>query len=227
MSADLAALASQYPVTSPPTISFVGINAKALPDIPKEYGVSAAPWVVCLRSGQVIESLRGSDASRVRNALNHHAGVNVAAIPAAPALAPGQPDEALVARLTELVNAAPVTLFMKGTPKAPQCRFTRRLVGLLRDHNIHYDFFNVLADEDVREGLKEFADWPTYPQLWVNGELVGGLDIVSVDLARCAISLLTPGFRSARKLAPIPTSCGSTQSANEVMRCLRPSRLRR
>ncbi|KAF7165955.1 hypothetical protein CNMCM6106_001927 [Aspergillus hiratsukae] len=175
MSADLSALASQYP----PTISFVSINGKELPDIAKEYGVSAAPWVICLRSGQVLESIRGSDPTKVRNALDRHAGANATAVPAAPAATPKQLDEALVARLSKLVNAAPVMLFMKGTPKSPQCRFSRRLVGILREHNIEYDFLNVLADEDVRQGLKEFADWPTFPQLWVNGELVGGLDIVS------------------------------------------------
>ncbi|RHZ56809.1 hypothetical protein CDV55_105682 [Aspergillus turcosus] len=183
MSADLSALASQYPATAPPTISFVSINAEELLDIAKEYGVSAAPWVVCLRSGQVLGSIRGSDPTRVRNALDRHTGANATAVPAAPAATAKLSKEALVARLTELVNATPVMVFMKGTPKSPQCCFSRRLVGILREHNVDYDFFNVLADEDVRQGLKEFADWPTYPQLWVDGELVGGLDIVREEIS--------------------------------------------
>ena len=87
--------------------------------------------------------------------------------------------EDITARLTNLVKAAPVMLFMKGTPSSPQCGFSRQLVGLLRERSVRYGFFNILADEDVRQALKEFADWPTYPQLWVGGELVGGLDIVS------------------------------------------------
>ncbi|KAL1997668.1 hypothetical protein VTN02DRAFT_1146 [Thermoascus thermophilus] len=74
-------------------------------------------------------------------------------------------------------------LFMKGTPSAPQCGFSRQLVAILREHGVKYGFFNILADEDVRQGLKEFADWPTFPQLWVKGELVGGLDIVKEELA--------------------------------------------
>jgi Grx4 family monothiol glutaredoxin len=69
-------------------------------------------------------------------------------------------------------------LFMKGTPKSPVCRFSRRIVRILNDRGIVYDSFNVLTDEDVRHGLKEFAEWPTFPQLWVDGELVGGLDVV-------------------------------------------------
>ena len=97
------------------------------------------------------------------------------------AAAPAQESkESLFARLGELVKAAPIMLFMKGTPSSPQCGFSRQLVGILRENGVKYGFFNILADEDVRQGLKEFADWPTYPQLWVSGELVGGLDIVSL-----------------------------------------------
>jgi Grx4 family monothiol glutaredoxin len=70
-------------------------------------------------------------------------------------------------------------LFMKGTPKSPRCRFSRRLVGILEEHGIEYGSFDVMSDEDVRQGIKEFGDWPTFPQLWVDGELVGGLDVVS------------------------------------------------
>lgn len=72
-------------------------------------------------------------------------------------------------------------LFMKGTPSAPQCGFSRQLVALLRENSVKYGFFNILADDEVRQGLKEFADWPTFPQLWMDGELVGGLDIVKEE----------------------------------------------
>lgn len=85
-------------------------------------------------------------------------------------------------RLTQLTTAAPVMLFMKGTPSAPQCGFSRQLVSILRENSVRYGFFNILADEEVRQGLKEFADWPTFPQLWMGGELVGGLDIVKEEI---------------------------------------------
>ncbi|KAL6246581.1 glutaredoxin [Rhinocladiella similis] len=85
-------------------------------------------------------------------------------------------------RLGKLVKAAPVMLFMKGTPSAPQCGFSRQLVSILRENQVKYGFFNILADNDVREGLKAFSDWPTFPQLYTNGELVGGLDIVREEL---------------------------------------------
>lgn len=86
--------------------------------------------------------------------------------------------EELNTRLGKLVRAAHVMLFMKGTPAAPQCGFSRQLVSLLRERGVRYGFFNILADDEVRQGLKAFSDWPTYPQLYVDGELIGGLDIV-------------------------------------------------
>ena len=89
--------------------------------------------------------------------------------------------EELNQRLAGLVKASPVMLFLKGTPSAPECGFSRSLVGLLRGKKVRYGFFNILADDSVRQGLKEWADWPTFPQLWVDGELVGGLDIVSIS----------------------------------------------
>jgi Grx4 family monothiol glutaredoxin len=86
--------------------------------------------------------------------------------------------DTLQSRLEKLVNRHKVMLFMKGLPSAPRCGFSRQIVEILDDSNIAYDAFNILEDEEVRQGLKEFSDWPTYPQLYVNGVLVGGLDIV-------------------------------------------------
>ncbi|KAF5544608.1 glutaredoxin [Fusarium mexicanum] len=91
--------------------------------------------------------------------------------------------EVLNSRLRDLVNTAPVMLFMKGVPKCPLCRFSRRVVRILNEHGIQYSSFDVLHDEAVRQGIKEYANWPTFPQLWVNGELVGGLDIVKEEFA--------------------------------------------
>jgi Grx4 family monothiol glutaredoxin len=81
-------------------------------------------------------------------------------------------------RLEKLINHAPVMLFMKGTPDAPQCGFSNKIVGLLKQEDIKFSSFNILADEEVRQGLKEFSNWPTFPQLYIDGKLVGGLDIV-------------------------------------------------
>ncbi|CAI5738930.1 unnamed protein product [Hyaloperonospora brassicae] len=88
-------------------------------------------------------------------------------------------DAAFQESLRALVNSAPVLLFMKGTPSEPKCGFSKKTVQLLRDHGIAFSYFDILSDAEVRQGLKQFANWPTYPQLYVKGKLVGGLDILN------------------------------------------------
>jgi monothiol glutaredoxin len=81
-------------------------------------------------------------------------------------------------RLTSLVESDPVVLFMKGNRVAPQCGFSAATVEILDRLLAEYGTVDVLSDPDVREGIKEFSDWPTIPQLYVRGEFVGGSDIV-------------------------------------------------
>ena len=76
------------------------------------------------------------------------------------------------------MGQARVVLFMKGTPDAPRCGFSRRIVALLRERGAQFATFDILEDDAVRQGLKVLNDWPTFPQLVVDGEFVGGLDIV-------------------------------------------------
>ena len=71
-----------------------------------------------------------------------------------------------------------VMLYMKGTPETPQCGFSAQAVAILKEHQVPFHSFNILADESIRQGLKEYANWPTFPQLYVNSELVGGCDIM-------------------------------------------------
>ena len=78
----------------------------------------------------------------------------------------------------QLINAAPAMLFMKGSPSAPECKFSRATVELLGSVNAEYGHFDILRDDEVRQGLKEFSNWPTFPQFYVNGDLIGGLDIL-------------------------------------------------
>jgi Grx4 family monothiol glutaredoxin len=86
--------------------------------------------------------------------------------------------EPINARLEKLVNQAPIMLFMKGSPAEPRCGFSREIVSILNAENVTYSTFDILGDPAVRAGLKTFSNWPTYPQLYVGGKLVGGLDIV-------------------------------------------------
>ena len=84
----------------------------------------------------------------------------------------------LDARLRELTTRDPVVLFMKGDRGEPRCGFSRKVVEALNGTGVEYSTFDILQDEDVRQGLKTFSNWPTYPQLYAGGELLGGCDIV-------------------------------------------------
>ena len=83
-------------------------------------------------------------------------------------------------RIKEIVSSNPVVLFMKGTAQFPQCGFSGRAIQILSACGVAQPFtVNVLADEAIRQGIKEFANWPTIPQLYVNGEFIGGSDIMT------------------------------------------------
>lgn len=89
-----------------------------------------------------------------------------------------EPGGDLTARLQALVKRSRVMLFMKGSPAAPQCGFSRRIVAMLQKQNVEFDTFDILQDSAVRQGLKDLYKWPTFPQLYSEGELIGGLDII-------------------------------------------------
>ncbi len=82
-----------------------------------------------------------------------------------------------VDRIKTQLTSAPVALYMKGTPDFPQCGFSAQTVGALRACNAKFTHFNIFEDPEVREALKTYSNWPTFPQLYVNGELIGGCDI--------------------------------------------------
>lgn len=222
MTTVLQTLASTYP--NDWSVLFLSIDAENLPDISESYDVTSVPYIVLEKDGKSVETINGSDAAKVRSAIEKHSsskasGGKAGLPPALEATAPAQPNgntknlsqyapsasdpatapqyssetvqstkEELNTRLGSLVKAAPVMLFMKGTPSAPQCGFSRQLVSILRENGVKYGFFNILADDEVRQGLKEYSDWPTFPQLYTKGELVGGLDIVS-GVHRCVAKL--------------------------------------
>ena len=88
-------------------------------------------------------------------------------------------SDAAAERIRETVQGNDVVLFMKGTKSMPQCGFSSRVAGVLNYMGVSYRDVNVLEDEGVRQGIKDFSDWPTIPQLYVKGEFVGGCDIVT------------------------------------------------
>jgi len=87
-------------------------------------------------------------------------------------------DEAIKKKINELIEKNDVCLFMKGTPDAPQCGFSLAVSNVLKHLNVNFKGINVLEDNEIREGIKMFSDWPTIPQLYIKKEFIGGCDIV-------------------------------------------------
>jgi len=87
-------------------------------------------------------------------------------------------DSKIKEQIENNINSNDVFLFMKGTPEAPQCGFSGMVCGVLKKFDVAFNHCNILENNDIREGIKEFSDWPTIPQLFIKGEFVGGSDIV-------------------------------------------------
>jgi len=186
-------------------ITFVGVDTESVPELADKFGVAAVPTFVLYKGGaEVVGRVDGANAaelSRLVEALNKvkpnapsggcgSAQCKCAAKRAAAAAAGGSstdddrvPAQSLHDRLRSLINQAPIMLFLKGTPNAPRCGFSAAMVNLLNEQGIQYDHFNILEDDEVRQGLKSFSNWPTYPQLYAGGRLIGGLDIAKEMVA--------------------------------------------
>ncbi len=81
-------------------------------------------------------------------------------------------------QIKNLINENDICLFMKGTPDVPQCGFSLAVAKVLKHLNVKFESINVLENDEMREGIKQYSDWPTIPQLYIKGEFVGGCDIV-------------------------------------------------
>ena len=95
---------------------------------------------------------------------------------------PVETEAEIEERCRAIMNRAPVVLFMKGDPDAPRCGFSQKTVNLLRKEGVEFDHYDILSDEGVRQGMKKLNDWPTFPQIIVKGELIGGLDILKESI---------------------------------------------
>ncbi|KAL5772444.1 hypothetical protein ACOSP7_012043 [Xanthoceras sorbifolium] len=184
---------------------FFRVEAEEQPEVSEAYSVSAVPFFVFFKDGKTVDTLEGADPSSLANKVAKIAGSVNPGDPAAPAslgmaagptvletvkelatengsskadkqVQPGLSD-ALKKRLQQLIDSHPVMLFMKGNPEEPKCGFSRQVVDILKDEKVKFGTFDILSDSEVREGLKKFSNWPTFPQLYCKGEFLGGCDI--------------------------------------------------
>ncbi|XP_062859718.1 glutaredoxin 3 [Trichomycterus rosablanca] len=155
------------------TTMFVKLEAEAVPEISEKYEISSVPTFLFFKGGEKIDRLDGAHAPELTSKVQR-----LASSMGGPAGPGDAPKEDLNERLKKLINAAPCMLFMKGSPQEARCGFSKQIIQILKDQNIQYSSFDILSDEEVRMGLKTYSNWPTYPQVYVKGELIGGLDII-------------------------------------------------
>ncbi|DAZ94874.1 TPA: hypothetical protein N0F65_008018, partial [Lagenidium giganteum] len=160
-----------------PRIRFLKVAAEDVPELSERFEIAVVPTFVVAQGKSVLEKLEGANVAELAKRVDV-LSKSVAKKEAEGEVASKTVDEALEYRLKKLINASPVMLFMKGNPTEPKCGFSRQAVALLNEEGIQYGTFDILSDDQVRQGLKLFSNWPTYPQLYVNGTLVGGLDIL-------------------------------------------------
>ncbi|KAH9312527.1 hypothetical protein KI387_027562, partial [Taxus chinensis] len=177
------------------------VEAEQQPEVSELYTVSAVPFFVFFKDGKVVDTLEGANPSELANKVAKVSGsisIADAAAPASIGMSAGptvvetvrqiyespqtaktitESGDVLQSKLQQLVNSKPVMLFMKGTPEQPQCGFSKKVVDVLKAEGVEYGSFDVLRNEQVREELKAFSNWPTFPQLYCKGELLGGCDI--------------------------------------------------
>ncbi|CEP63291.1 PICOT family protein LALA0_S07e06810g [Lachancea lanzarotensis] len=204
MSAVVTAL-SEEPVNK--EVLFLTINADDNAEIAELFDVTSVPYFVMIRNGTILHEISGADPKEFVKVLSRFNGSLAPQASASSSSAgqgtkagalgsnngedeeeeeeeeeEGESEEELIERLKKLTQAAPVMLFMKGTPSEPKCGFSRQMVGILREYQVRFGFFDILKDDSVRQGLKKFSDWPTFPQLYISGEFQGGLDIIKESL---------------------------------------------
>jgi Grx4 family monothiol glutaredoxin len=175
MDALLGALAAAHPAAH-----FARVDCEEVGEVAEQFSLTMVPTFLLLRGKALLERVEGPNAAEVTRRVEALAAAPAQQPAAAAAAAAAVPASlaALRARVERLVVAAPVMIFIKGTPAEPRCKFSRRLLEILKEAAVPFGSFDVLSDEAVRQDLKDLSQWPTYPQVFVGGKLVGGIDIV-------------------------------------------------
>jgi len=178
-------LADSYPNTH-----FLKIDAEKLESVTEKFEVSAVPTFLFLKNKKPFDKIEGANAPELADKVDKYSQVKGSS--ERKIVEPVDSKQQLHSRLEKLINFAPVMLFMKGTPITPQCGFSNKIVEILKKEDIKFESFNILSDEEVRQGLKEYSNWPTFPQVYINGKLIGGLDIVKEMAEEGELKSLVP-----------------------------------
>lgn len=170
------------------SIKFMNVAIEEIPEIAQQHEIEAVPTVIFFQQSKAIHRIDGIDIADLTATIKKLAGES----------STGNIED----RLKALINKAKVVVFMKGDRNTPRCGFSKQLIQIMNDTKEPYETFDILMDEEVRQGLKTFSNWPTYPQVcliykfsyqsifnfffsqvYIKGELQGGLDIIKEMVA--------------------------------------------
>lgn len=148
------------------SMQLLNVSAEDLSDISIKHQIEAVPTVIFFKNGSAVDRIDGVNISALTQKCKQFVEIEATS------------QASLESRLSSLINKANLMIFMKGSRDGPKCGFSKQLIALMDSLDVDYETFDILTDEQVRQGLKTYSDWPTYPQVYVKGELIGGLDIV-------------------------------------------------
>ncbi|CAM9108138.1 unnamed protein product [Ascophyllum nodosum] len=159
-------------------VTFIKVEAEAVPEVSERLEIAMVPSFVLMKGTVACGKLEGADPPTLAKRMQEFANERVRSDAPEAGRTDGISAE-LQTKLQKLTRAAPVMLFMKGSSQEPKCKFSRKMVEILRGAGVDFGSFDILADEEVRAGLKIYSKWSTFPQLYVKGALVGGVDEIA------------------------------------------------
>ncbi|PVU86349.1 hypothetical protein BB560_005297 [Smittium megazygosporum] len=188
----ISVLAQSHPIAD-----FFKLDADVFEGAVEAYGIEAVPSVLFVRGKTVLGQVEGVNPVQLNLVVDKLLGSkkpeDQLPVPnAAPVAVKVESKEQIIERIEKLLASQPVFAFIKGTPNNPRCGFSRRLVNILKSADISFGYFDILTDEGIRQELKEYSNWPTYPQLYIESELVGGIDIVEEMVANDELVDIVP-----------------------------------
>jgi len=156
-------------------IYFGRCEAEECPEVSSKFEISAVPTVLLLKDGKEVSRINGIDPVQLSDSVEKLASGTLDVTPSK-----SSPKETLNEKLHRIIHKDAIVLFMKGIPQEPKCKFSRAVMALFKEvmPDLEFGHFNILEDEEVRQGIKEYSNWPTFPQLYIEGDLVGGLDVM-------------------------------------------------
>lgn len=161
-----------------PNLLYFQLEAEQVPELSESFEIDSVPTFIFLKDGKLDKRVEGADAPKLTEVVQYYSTLEKSILP-------NRQETRATGKvgLKSLINSHSVMIFIKGTPAEPQCGFSSKAVKLLKELNVSFGSFDILSDQDVRQRLKEYSDWPTYPQIYVKGELIGGLDILEELIA--------------------------------------------